>query len=319
MASKERAMPLALDPLAALRCQPWRYDFFSALRLIERAYPQAPPLGTAVFLKDDPVRFSQHVSLAFEPAMVKWLSPAQQEPTRLAVTFFGLTGPNAPMPLHLSEEALGRKINQQDLSLGHFLDIFHHRLLTLLYRSWAQARQGSCIEGYLAALAGSEKDPAERQLAGEFIEQRRSEQGLRRVLLRSYGLSAEVTQLVRSWLLLETEDCARLGACHFNNSAILGKRVCSGQRTFRLILQPGDFAAYQRCLPDHPQFIELIHLVRRYVGEGMQWSLSVQLPVRQRPILRLGAGLSLGRETWLGGASAPPSQECTFNPACFYS
>lgn len=308
----------ALDPLAALRREPWRYDFFSALRLLERAYPQAPPLGSAARLHEDPVRLAQHVSLAFEPAMVKWLSPAQQTPVRLEVTFFGLTGPNAPMPIHLSEEALGRKINQQDPSLAHFLDIFHHRLLSLLYRCWSQARQGSCLENYLAALSGGPGGSLECGLAGEFIEQRRSAQGLRRVLLRAFSLSAEVTPLVRNWLSLAAEDQARLGHCRFDNGIVLGKRVCNAQQHFRLRLQPADFAAYQRCLPGHPQFAALIHLIRRYVGEAMHWTLTVQLPTSQRPVLRLGEGLLLGRETWLGPAGSAPRQDYTFNPARFY-
>uniref|UniRef100_UPI0035C7023B type VI secretion system baseplate subunit TssG n=1 Tax=Serratia quinivorans TaxID=137545 RepID=UPI0035C7023B len=305
----------ALDPLAALRREPWRYDFFSALRLIERAYPQAPPLGSAGRLHEDPVRLAQHLSLAFEPAMIKRLNTTSQGLARLEVTFFGLTGPNAPMPLHLSEEALGRKINQQDPSLGHFLDIFHHRLLTLLYRSWAQARQGSCLENYLAALSGG---AAECGLAGEFVEQRRSAQGLRRMLRRAFGLSAEVTPLVRNWLPLAAEDRARLGHCRFDNGIVLGNRVCNAQHHFRLTLQPTDFAAYRRCLPGHPQFAVLIHLIRRYVGEAMQWTLTVQLPIPQRPVLRLGERLLLGRETWLGPAGSAPRQDYTFNPARFY-
>ncbi|QBC03355.1 type VI secretion system baseplate subunit TssG [Enterobacter cloacae] len=305
----------AVDPLAALRREPWRYDFFSALRLIELAYPQAPPLGSAGRLRDDPVRLGQHLSLAFEPAMVKRLSATPQGLALLEVTFFGLTGPHAPMPLHLSEEALGRKINQQDPSLGHFLDIFHHRLLTLLYRSWAQARQGSCLENYLAALSGG---AVEYELAGEFAEQRRSAQGLRRMLRRVFSLSAEVTPLVHNWLPLAAEDQARLGHCRFDNGIVLGKRVCNTQQYFRLRLQPTDFAAYQRCLPSHPQFAALIHLIRRYVGEAMQWTLTVQLPTPQRPALRLGKGLLLGRETWLGPAGSAPRQDYTFNPARFY-
>ncbi|BEO41553.1 hypothetical protein SMQE13_09040 [Serratia marcescens] len=307
----------AVDPLAALRREPWRYDFFSALRLIEQAYPLAPPLGSAGRLHEDPIRLGQHLSLAFEPAMVKRLSVTSRGPARLEVTFFGLTGPHAPLPLHLSEEALGRKINQQDPSLGHFLDIFHHRLLTLLYRCWAQARQGRCLEGYLAALSGSAPGAMECGLVGEFIDQRRSEQGLRRALLRRFGLSAVVTPRVRAWLPLAAEDRARLGSCRFEGGMVLGKRVCSVQHHFRLTLQPTDFAAYQRCLPGHPQFSALIHLIRRYVGEAMQWTLVVRLPVSQRPALRLGAGCGWGgKPGWAAGGVQPG---LPLNPARFYS
>ncbi|HEY3983560.1 type VI secretion system baseplate subunit TssG [Cedecea sp.] len=311
-------MPDTLDLLAELRREPWRYDFFSALNMIEQAFPQAQPFGSSGRLQDDPIRLGQHVSLAFEPAVVKQLTPVRDGLERLEVTFFGLVGPNAPMPLHLSEEALSRKHNHQDPSLVHFLDIFNHRLMTLLYRSWSQARKGSCIEDYLSALVGSPHLSPECGLAGEFIEQRRSKQGLRRLLLSAFDLRAEVTPLVRGWLALENEHCNRLNGSCLNGGNVLGARVCSAQHYFSLTLNLVDFSAYQRCLPGHPQLDLMIYLIRRYVGEAMQWHVNLMLPATQRPTLRLGAGLALGRESWLGQTTKAELWGYRFNPARFY-
>ena len=61
-------------------------------------------------------------------------------PPRLAVNFFGLFGPNGPLPLHLTEYARNRLRAESDPTLVRFIDLFHHRMLTLFYRVWAAAQ-----------------------------------------------------------------------------------------------------------------------------------------------------------------------------------
>lgn len=306
--------------LAALNAEPWRYDFFSALSLVERAYPQLPPPGYAGSLKDDPIRLGQYVSLGFEPAMVKRFIRREGQPARLEVTFFGLLGPNGPMPLHLSEEAFIRLVNQQDPSLAHFLDLFHHRLLGVLYRSWSQAHR--CLPDYLSALTGmlhpQPERAADRQVPGEFIDQRRSALGLRRLLRQALNLAADIMPFERVWHPLEEDDLAMLGRSRLNPGMALGQRVCSVHHCFCIRLRLADFAAYQRCLPGALCFAEMVRLVRRYVGENMCWTLQLELPVSQRPRLRLGVDLPLGLATWLGNAGTGVPQGCSLSAVRFY-
>lgn len=58
----------------------------------------------------------------------------------MEVRFFGMLGPNGPLPLHLTEYARSRSIHAGDQTLVRFLDIFHHRFMALFYRAWAQAQ-----------------------------------------------------------------------------------------------------------------------------------------------------------------------------------
>jgi type VI secretion system protein ImpH len=44
------------------------------------------------------------------------------------------------LPLHLTEYARDRARNADDPTLARFLDIFHHRTLSLFYRAWANSR-----------------------------------------------------------------------------------------------------------------------------------------------------------------------------------
>ncbi|WP_313651069.1 type VI secretion system baseplate subunit TssG, partial [Pseudomonas soli] len=44
------------------------------------------------------------------------------------------------LPLHLTEYMRERQRNHADPTSKRFLDVFHHRLLSLFYRAWAEAR-----------------------------------------------------------------------------------------------------------------------------------------------------------------------------------
>jgi type VI secretion system protein ImpH len=141
MAGPARHTP---DPVAlqnALRDQPEDFDFFEALRRLECAFPDRPRLGHSSKPSDDFVRLCQSPSLAFAPRLIDRYEPGGPgKPARLHGLFFGLFGPNAPLPLHLTEYALDRQLNAKDPTLVAFANIFHHRLMSLFYRSWADAQ-----------------------------------------------------------------------------------------------------------------------------------------------------------------------------------
>lgn len=133
--------PDSLRLCRALAEQPYRFDFFQALRRIECLHAELPRIGSALKPRDEPLRLGQSAELSFAPAAIATftLSDGGGAP-RMAVRFFGLLGPNGPLPLHLTEYVRERELHEGDKTLVRFLDIFHHRLLTLFYRAWAQAQ-----------------------------------------------------------------------------------------------------------------------------------------------------------------------------------
>lgn len=101
-----------LNLLAGMAAAPWDYDFFQALRRIECESPQLPRLGHSVRLADDPLRLGQKPDCTFAPSTLASVSQAGTAAVpRLDQFFFGLTGPNGPLPLHLTEYARERQRN----------------------------------------------------------------------------------------------------------------------------------------------------------------------------------------------------------------
>ena len=142
--------------------RPWDYDFFGALRRIESSRPDLPRLGTSRALRQDPIRFGQFLSLGFATSALEQPQLARQRGTKLMVRFTGLTGPNGPLPLRYTdfirnrlrgiqdpdtrgpreEEASASGTSSgRDSTLAEFLDIFHHRTISLFYRAWAVAQK----------------------------------------------------------------------------------------------------------------------------------------------------------------------------------
>ena len=64
----------------------------------------------------------------------------------MLVNFMGLFGPNAPLPLHITDYARDREANAKDETLTAFLNVFHHRLISLFYRAWAVNQKAADLD-----------------------------------------------------------------------------------------------------------------------------------------------------------------------------
>lgn len=331
MAGETRAETPHLDEVqAALRDEPWRFDFFQAVRRIEMAQPRFPRIGTSARPSEDPVRFGQLPSLAFAPSTIAQFIPASDgRPPRLLELFFGLLGPNGPLPLHLTDYARERMTRWHDPTLVRFLDVFHHRMLSLLYRAWAISRPTvSCdredsdrpdsdwFARYLASLCGygftelrnrdAMPDRARLYYAGLLAAQTRHPYGLRALLTDFFGLPFAVQEFVGEWVRLPPQAECRLGiGLHSRTlgmSALLGACIWSVQHRFRLILGPVSFADFRRFLPGSPGLRRTITIVRTYVGDELAWNLNLVLKRDEVPGLALGREGQLGWTTWLPSA-----------------
>ena len=138
------------------------YEFFAAMRRVECALPQLPRLGLAARAADEAVRLGQVPSLTFAPTMFVEAQRREDGKLWLGGVFFGVFGPNGPLPLHLTEYAHDRRHNFRDRTLASFADIFHHRLMCLFYRGWADAqptvqadrKDSDRFSAYVRALVG---------------------------------------------------------------------------------------------------------------------------------------------------------------------
>lgn len=320
--------PVTLEE--ALCREPYRFDLFQALRRLECEHADRPRLGESSRPTEDAVRLGQEPSLAFAPSTIASFSPAEaQRPARLGVYAFGLFGPNGPLPLHLTEYARDRQRNHADRTFEAFADLFHHRMLSLLYRAWAEAEPSVSFDRpdadrfalYVGALFGlgmrslrdrdELPDATRLHFAGRLACPTRGDEGLRDLVADFLGVPAEVETFVGEWVELPPESLCRLDdspeAAALGATAVLGRRLWTRDQRFRLVLGPLSLPEYRRLLPGGGSLKRLAALVRSYTGNVLGWDVRLVLRCQEAPPPTLGSGMQLGFTCWVH--SAPPERD----------
>jgi type VI secretion system protein ImpH len=341
MAGTGGAMRDPVDVLRRLEAEPFSFDFFAALRQLECAYPDKPRIGQSQRPQDDAVRFGQHPSLAFEPSMIASFAPDKDGAApRLEVNFFGLMGANGPLPVHLTEYVRDRVRNSNDPTLARFLDIFHHRLVSLFYRAWASAQPAVSLDrpdadrfsDYVGSVIGIGMDSLQKRdaapdfaklhYAGRLSAQTRNAEGLAAILSDFFQLPVTVQEFVGHWMQLPEDGVCRLrsgpDAEVLGMTTVLGKKVWNCQHKFRIVIGPVGFSQFEHMLPGGDSVDRLIAWVRNYAGLAFNWDVNLILKKDEVPSLKLGRQSKLGWTTWL--SSRPPKHDdnqLKINPATY--
>ncbi|MDD2759764.1 MAG: type VI secretion system baseplate subunit TssG [Methylomonas sp.] len=310
MAGENRASSHILS--AELERAAYRFDFFDTLRLIETLHPEKPKLGSSLKAKDDPVRLGQVPELRFPPAAISSYTSDSSSAPRLEVNFFGLFGPQGALPLHLTEYARDRLRNHHDSTFAAFADIFHHRMLCLFYRAWADSRPEVAYDRpdsdrfpfYVDALMGLAgkafdqrddlSDRAKRFYAGRLSQHAKNPDGLQAIIADILRLNVRIEEFVGEWMEIQQEEHSLLGTspkvASLGQSAVLGAYVWGCQHKFRLILGPLSLQQYLSLLPGAAALAQLTAIVRNYVGDEFVWDMNLILRHDQVP-----EEMSLGR------------------------
>jgi type VI secretion system protein ImpH len=325
----------------------YRFDFFQAVRLLRRASalsqsrnptpvrsrPEGRPPSDPT-PKQSPVRLRAAAGLAFAPSdLVEVREPAKAEGAaglELTVAFFGLGGAMGPLPSPLAAW-LHEQLRARKDGLRDFLDIFHHRLLLLLYRG-RQLRRVGLAEGapetedvtrYLQALLGlgppgmqerlEVKDRVLPRYAGLLSRRPVSAGALEAVLADFLGVGVRSRLPRGAWLTLDAQQWTRLGPTGRNqrlgHEAVLGTRVWDAQAGLLLELGPLSWRRYldllpgtrDNLLPEGEGLKGLRSLTRFALGPGPEVGLELKPRAEEIPELPLGThgGPRLGWTSWL--------------------
>ncbi|MEP6506475.1 MAG: type VI secretion system baseplate subunit TssG [Betaproteobacteria bacterium] len=303
---------------------PHKFGFFQAVRMLENAHPGLPRIGTSLRLRDDPIRFGQSPSLSFAPATLARFTPGEGgAPPTLRQRFFGLFGANGPLPLHLTEFARERsRRTPSDRALVRFLDMFHHRLLSLFYRAWAEAsptvsmdrpdndpfsRWVASVAGYgQPSLSGRDSIPDGARLAAAGILGRsvHGAEGLERILNDFFRVPVAVHQWQPHWMRLPEEARSRIGLRNapvaLGENAVVGAQVWDCQTRFRIEIGPLTLAEYERFLPGGESMQRLHDWVLNFIGYELSCEMHLVLKTTEVPAVKLGQAGALGWTSWLG-------------------
>lgn len=326
--ARVRDLPLSPELLASLQKEPWKYSFLTLMRRIG-ADPRLDPIGTARLPQTEPFRLGQMPNLAFAPSEI---ARASVEHERLKARLFGLgmLGPNGPLPLHVTEIARERQELRNDPTLSDFLDLFHHRYLTIFYRAWAASQATAGLDRprrekftfYIASLTGQDVTeieqgplPSHARLSASphLIREARNPDGLAATLSHYFAVPVSIDENVFHWMERPPAKQSRLGVPGASSTmgvdAMLGDHIPDRQGKFRIVMGPLDLAAYLRFTPQGDQLLRLVEWVRAFVGQELRWELKLTIKPECASPARLGDTEQLGWSTWLG--ESPPDVPVT--------
>lgn len=287
----------------------YRFSFFRAVRLLEAFDGRAKPLGETLRPSEEPVRFRVRPGFAFPPNEIEGLAePERGGPPELSVAFLGLIGPSGVLPDWYNELAQ-KKSRRGDRVLVDFLDLFHHRLVTLFYLAWKKYRfpdsyragGGDRLSRHLLSLIGLGTPgllpmiglPAEAltYCTGHLSRTVASAAAIEGAVAYLAGTDAQVEQFIERRLPLAPEDQTQVGMANalLGEETVCGSFVWERQTRFRVHLGPMGYAGFLRFLPDGDMLRPIFALVRYMVGVEFEFEIRVHLRVEETPPPILGA------------------------------
>lgn len=303
----------------------YKFSFYEAVRLLEAANPEKAPLGEALTPDRESVRFSVKPGFAFPPSDITALALGEGGATaRMGVAFLGLIGPSGLLPHWYNELAVKRN-RERDYSLTDFLDIFHHRLVSLFYLAWKKNRfpvnyqpgARDRLSGHLKCLIGlglpsladriGFTDESLVFFSGLLSRQVPSAAALEVAVAYFAGTRTRVAQFAQRLLPLSPEDRTRIGAANsrLGLETVCGSFVWDCQTKFIIDLGPMGYKDFARFLPSGDLLGPLFELVTYTAGLEFDFDIRVFLKREEVPPCILGAAgpeaPQLGWTTWVKG------------------
>lgn len=318
--------------LDRLRTDSAALGFFPLMRLLHRLYPTRAPVGEWADPSTEVARFQVPPGLAFPPGEVArvTLGDAPGAPPALVdVWFLGLTGPQGVLP-HVYTQHVADRVRERDTAMRAFLDLFHHRVLSLFFRAWERHRPALAAErggedrfrSHLLDLIGvgteavQQRSPIPTALlaafAGLLALRTRPAVGLAHLVGEYFGVEATVDQFVGDW-----QPLRRGGQCRLDDGgddgrlgrAVLGDAVFDPHAALRLRLGPLTRAQFDGFLPGGRHHARLRDLVRVYTEGDVTVQVQLVLARAEVPAAAIGTrgAPALGYGSWI--RRRPPDRD----------
>ncbi len=342
-----------------LQQQPARFGFFQAVRLLERAAvffnrkinsgsnAADDAVGSFTPPSNEVVHFDHQLTLGFPNHEVEkirtTINPEGKRQWQLTTNFLGFTGSIGVLPFHYSELVF-KRLKLKDEALHKFLNLFHHRSLSLFFQAGSKYRLPVAYErhtllnkrkneldqhtytilsliGMSTAHAGGDMAMAPQTLAyysGLLSQKIRTQSALEQMLSHYFDIPVKLKEFVGQWHDLIDDVRSRLPTpCNplgqntqLGRSAILGNKGWFAQGKIQVVLGPLNEDQFKQFGPETSALKELNQMTKLFTGSEMEAEYIMHVArehIPHRIQLNSHSAPIMGWDTWL--ATKPLAQD----------
>lgn len=312
-----------------LEQEPYSFQFFQAVRLLEKFLPERERVGGFVQPDREVVRFRAHPSMVFPASEIQALENIG-DIHKMSVNFMGLIGPLGVLPLYYTDLVMERS-RLKDTAARDFFDIFHHRIISLFYRAWEKYRFTTAYEqgdpdrlsAILLDLVGlgtaglanrqSVPDTVLLHYSGLLSQHPRSAIALEQIIADYFEVPVSIEQFTGRWHKLDTRDQSRIADANtvgemLDFGVVLGDEIWNQQSGVRIRIGPLPLDRYLDLLPTGSGYPKLKSLVAYYSNHELDFELQLVLRREDAPACDLGQDIPrqaprLGWTSWIKTAA----------------
>ncbi|MBF0225364.1 MAG: type VI secretion system baseplate subunit TssG [Desulfobacterales bacterium] len=309
----------------------YKFDFYQAVRLLEFIFADKIPVGDSSEPEKEVVRFKSNVDFVFPSSDIFDIKKSSLDdggPCEMLINFISLAGAFGPLPDPYTELIVDRCFHR-DFALKDFLDIFNHRLASLMYRVKKIYSIGfelnspnrTHFASYLYSLIGigtpylknrmSIEDRCLLHYSSIFCQGPKSMRGLEIILSDYFNIPVKGEYLKGQWDFIADDQITKLGNSGQNRSlgsnTVIGTKIWDQQGKFQLIIGPVTFDKYLDFLPKGEANKKLYQLIRFYAGIELEFDVFLIIKNTDIPDTHISSskGLNnpmLGWTSWLKSA-----------------
>lgn len=264
--------------------------------------------------RDERIRLRPSISLGCPPSD---LESIETENKRLlfTTTFLGLYGSDSPLPNSYIDHFTRISLEPRGQRVRDYLDIFHHRLHSLLYRGWKKSRPVStddddvealydrvlALTGYAKRLRLGGTTPPKLAEARLRTLRCRTAGGLEALLKQRLGYTCAVEQLCARTVGIPEAQRARLGQnnCRLGIDLVAGTTIVDRNK-IKLKIDATNYKMWLDLAPSGQDRKSLTLAMNSYLRDPVDYDIDVNIPQDKIPHWKMSERQALGRGLWLG-------------------
>jgi len=310
--------------------EPYRFEFFQAITLIEKLLVEKGVMPAQVLTEY--LQFRTSTKQGFPASQIEALDIETTADTststdeahlisaldrgelnRICITpaFFGLLGNHGALPSHYSDRIVAHLHTHKNSGVQAYFDLFSNRLIALFYKAWrknrlelASEKSGqAALMPILLSIAGSKihavPDEVAAYYASAFAQRPVSAVMIAQVLSDYLNVAVQVQSNVGRWEQLDSCHETRLGVANTTLSAgaMLGGRIWRRDLLVGIRIGPLDKAQYEDFLREGKGAEALRDILAMFDTPTLRYE--VQLVLKASEV----SGITLG-----GGAGVAPAR-----------